>query len=132
MAGEVMTKAVDHIQNKLSEIINNKKAEIEPPNVEDLKATIIEDQQLWIEFRAELKENKIVTNVAIKEYLFVFMKKHRGAIEKQHVMSKKLEDESQRSEPNYLGTMKNTLRSKSNFSNLLTLVLQNCKSEINQ
>ena len=133
-----MTKAVDHFQNRISNIINNTKVDIEAPSTEDLTATITRDQQLWSKFSIELKRNNIGTNVAIKEYLFVFMAEHRDVIEKRRVLSKELEEESQRiktradkdKNAGYLGAVKKTLRSSGGFSNLLVMVLQNCESEL--
>ena len=135
-----MTKAVDHFHDRIFKMINNKNINIEPPSAEDLMSTITTDRQLWSEFRFELKRNNIVTNVAIKEYLFVFMMERREVIEKRHLLSKELEDESQRTKVNaekdknasgYLGAVKNTMRSSGSFSNLWAMVLQNCESEVN-
>ena len=116
-------------------MFRNNKILIEPLSSYELVATITKKQCLWDEFRAELQRNNVITGVATKEHLFIFLRKNRKVIEEKHRVLKQNEKEelikSRNSMPEHLIAAKKTLTpSQSVPNNLFHMIKDGFKIEI--
>ena len=122
------------VQNAISQVLQNRKAGIVPTSVDDLITTITNSKYLWNKFRIELRRNNLVTNMAIKEYIFIFLAKNKELIEKEHDILKEKErpkiglitNTSSNASSSCIGKIKNSLIS---LTDLLNGIQQNFENE---
>ena len=117
-----MNKVLGQIHDALSRVLNKNDMDMESATFDDLIETVTKNQCLWSEYQAEVRKNDIVTNLACKEYLFVFIEANREHIEKQYFLSKSVKK-------NF--TVSKLTKNKSNyFNNACNTFLRSCKDEI--
>jgi len=141
IASEAVIKAVDEVQNRISQVLHKNKVEKEPSSTYELVNTITKNQKLWDEFRAELQRNNAVTGLATKEHLFIFLRNNNEVIEEQHTILKQKEKEElsakstikrNNSISDILGNVKGALTSsRSEPNNLLHIMRDGFKFDTN-
>ena len=126
---EAAIRAMCKVHNAVFQVLQNRKAGIDPTSADDLIITITKSKYLWNKFRMELHRNNMVTNMAVKEHLFIFLAKNREFIEKEHdiLKSPKLGSiTNTSSNASYcIGNLKNSFRSLTN------MIQQNSEKETN-
>ena len=132
-----INNTANQIHRSLSRFFCREQKDVDSPTVDELARTIIETQYLWDLFRSELKKDNIVTNVATKEYLNIFLEENRELVEKYYfILKSNRKDDSTTSSINktninascYLEKVKNALINESN--SLFHRILLSCKDEV--
>lgn len=125
VAGDAVNRAFGQIHDAISKVLYKSDRDIEPISFYDLITTINEDQVLWNEYCSTLRTNNIVTNLASKEYLFIFIEKNRESIEEQYLILKSAKNNYARS------MMKNNKSDYFSSARILcNMILKNCEDEI--
>ena len=125
VAGGAVNKVFGQIQEAISRVLNKNNMDMESATFDDLIKTITEDQCLWNEYRAEVRKNNIITNLACKEYLFVFIEENKERIEEQYIILKSVKNNSAG-----LNSTKNKSNYFDNTKSFRNMFLRSCKDEI--
>ena len=132
-----MNKVFGQIQNAIFQVFQTSDADIDAPKLNDLVTTVTDDQELWQEYCAAAKKNKIVTNLGCKEYLFIFIQENRECIEEQYYVLKSNDKKNSKAPsmnysdtPNYFGNIKRRLsNSNKTPNNLCKTIMQSLSDE---
>ena len=125
VAGEIVTRVFGQIHDAISKALHKNDIDIVPISFYELVTTITESQELWNEYCSTLRKNHIVTNLASKEHLFIFIEENREYIEHQYIFLKSLknvqvESSLKKNKSDYFGSAKG----------LCNMILKSCKDEI--
>ena len=125
IASEAMTKAFSQVQDVISKVFHKDEMHVESISYYELIMRVVNDQELWREYCIALRKNSVITNLAAKEYLLIFIKENREYIENQYNILKTSNNDSAVSTieeyaDGYFGGARN----------LCNMIMQNCKDEI--
>ena len=87
-AGVIVNKVFGGIHKRFSNAFYKTDTVVEMPSTDDLATTVTQTKHLWDDYCTDLRNNGIVTNLACKEYLFIFIENNQKCIAEQHLIMK--------------------------------------------
>ena len=138
-AGVIVNKVFGGIHKRFSNAFYKTDTVVEMPSTDDLATTVTQTKHLWDDYCTDLRNNGIVTNLACKEYLFIFIGKNQKRIAEQHFILESGQNEDLRysrgnpkddNSQSYLTSFAKYMLPPQGESNLLRKMFQGCKDEI--